>query len=157
MFDWNNLFFACGHCNNIKLAKPIFDDILDVTQETDEVDKKIRYHINPYPKEKAEFRALENTDRVNNSVTLLDAVYNGTTTLKSIEAANVRNLLLKEIRTFQDLLFDYYDETYSAEEKEEIKQKIIRHLRPASSFTAFKRWVIRDHENLKADFEQYCG
>ena len=24
-FDWNNLFYACGHCNNIKLAQ--YNDI----------------------------------------------------------------------------------------------------------------------------------
>lgn len=30
-FDWGNLLIACGHCNNIKLAK--YDDILDPTQQ----------------------------------------------------------------------------------------------------------------------------
>jgi hypothetical protein len=155
-FEWANLYYACGHCNNIKLAKTMFDNILDVTDVNHEVDKKIRYHINPYPKENAEFQSIENTEVVNNTVELLDAVYNGTTTLKTIEAANLRSLLLKEIRLFQELLFEYYDETYTAEEKEDIKNKIIRHLRPASGFTAFKRWIIRDNENIRADFEDYC-
>ncbi|WP_343693191.1 hypothetical protein [Chitinophaga sp.] len=155
-FEWANLYYACGHCNNTKLARPMFDDILDVTNANHEADKKVRYHINPYPKENAEFQPMENTEIVNNTVVLLDAVYNGTTTLKTIEAANLRSLLLKEIRLFQGLLFDYYDETYTAEEKESIKNKIIRHLRPASNFTAFKRWVIRDNENIRADFDDYC-
>lgn len=156
-FDWDNLFYACGHCNNIKLAKAEFDNILNVTIKAHGVDEKIRYQINPYPKEKAVFQAIDDSPIVRNTIALLNSVYNGTTTLKTIEAANVRSLLLKEIRAFQDLLFKFYDESYSEEEREDKKKEIIRHLRCTSAFTAFKRWVIRDHENIRADFEQYCN
>ncbi|HEY5125388.1 MAG TPA: HNH endonuclease, partial [Ignavibacteria bacterium] len=40
-FDWNNLFWACGHCNNIKLAK--FDNILNCTDLTHNIEKKLKY------------------------------------------------------------------------------------------------------------------
>lgn len=156
-FDWDNLFYACAHCNNIKLAQVQFDNILNVTNRLHEVDKKIRYQIKPYPKEKATFEPIDNTEAVRNTIALLNAVYNGTTTLKAIEAGNLRSLLLKEIRTFNDLLFKFYDETYTDEEKEDIRNDIIRHLRSSSAFTAFKRWIIRDLENIRPDFEQYCG
>lgn len=39
-FDWHNLFFACGHCNNTKIAK--YDDILNCTLEN-EIEAKIKY------------------------------------------------------------------------------------------------------------------
>jgi uncharacterized protein (TIGR02646 family) len=155
-FDWDNLFYACGHCNNIKSDRGIYDNILNVTIESHEVDKKIRYHINPYPKEKAVFQAIENSEIVNNTVTLLDAVYNGTTTLKKIEAGNLRDNLLKEIRLFQDWLCKYYLEPNLPEELERIKHEIIRHLRSTSAFSAFKRWIIRDNESMRADFGEYC-
>lgn len=157
MFEWNNLFYACGHCNNIKLAVAAYDDILNPTEPTHEVDRKIRYHIDPLPKEIAQFNALENTNTVNNTVALLNAVYNGTTTLKTIESANIRSRLLKEIREFQGLLFEYYDETNLPEETEAIKRRIIRHLRSSSAFTAFKRWIIRDHNAFHGDFWIFCG
>lgn len=32
MFDWNNLFYSCGHCNNVKNAKQYEDTILDCCQ-----------------------------------------------------------------------------------------------------------------------------
>ena len=155
-FDWDNLFYCCSHCNNTKLAKPEYDDILNCTIENEEVDRKIKYHINPFPKEKAEISAIEiENTKVASTVELLNNIYNGTTELKIIEAANIRSRLLKEIRSFQDLLFEYFDDSYTEEEREKIKSAIIRHLRPSSNFTAFKLWVIRDNEELSNEFKEY--
>jgi 5-methylcytosine-specific restriction endonuclease McrA len=41
-FDWNNLFYCCGHCNNTKGDRPEFDEILNCTIEADEIESKIR-------------------------------------------------------------------------------------------------------------------
>lgn len=154
-FAWDNLFYCCGHCNNTKLAKRQFDDILNCIVEDDQVDKKIKYHINPWPKEKAEITAIEEGNRVLNTVELLDQIYNGTTQLKKIESANIRSKLLKEIRSFQNLLFEYYDDNYTDDELEKIKSAIIRQLRPTSNFTAFKLWIIRDNEELVNEFGEF--
>ena len=154
-FDWNNLFYCCSHCNNTKLDKPKYDFILNCTKKADGVDTKIRYHINPFPKEQAEITALEKTDQVQNTVDLLLEVYNGTTALKKIESANLRSQLLKEIRVFQDLLFEFYDDSNMEEEKEDIKKKIMRELRSASNFTAFKRWIIKDIPWMMEDFAEF--
>lgn len=32
MFDWNNLFYSCAHCNNVKNTKQYEDSILDCCQ-----------------------------------------------------------------------------------------------------------------------------
>jgi hypothetical protein len=154
-FAWDNLFYCCAHCNNTKLAKNKYDDILNCTVVDDQVDKKIKYHINPWPKERAEITAIEEGDRISNTVDLLDQIYNGTTELKKIESANIRTKLLKEIRNFQNLLFEYYDDNYNDDEREKIKSAIVRQLRPTSNFTAFKLWVIRDNEELANEFGEY--
>jgi hypothetical protein len=155
-FQWNNLFYCCSHCNNTKLDKVKYDSILNCTVEADAVETNIRYHINPFPMEQAEFTPILLNDlRVSNTIDLLLEVYNGSTPLKKIESGNLRSKLLKEIRSFQDLLFDFYDDTFNDEEKIEIKNKIIRQLRPMTNFTAFKKWVLRDNEKLRADFGDY--
>ena len=151
-FEWNNLYYCCAHCNNTKLAVPLFDNILNCTIESDEVDKKIKYLINPFPGELADISAIENTEQINNTVELLKSVYNGKTVLKKIESANIRSKLLTEIRNFQDLLFDYFDDGFNDEEKEKIKDQIIRHLKPTSNFTAFKKWIIWGNESLVTEF-----
>lgn len=147
-FDWNNLFFSCGHCNNTKLDK--FDDILNCT-ESNAVETKIKYEIKPFPKEKAKIEAIENTAQINNTVELLNQIYNGTTNLKQIESSNMRRNLLKEIKEFQALLFEY-DEEEDVEEKEKTKKKIAKHLNLNSSYTAFKRWIIRDNNYFSRIF-----
>ena len=154
-FDWDNLFFSCSHCNNIKSDKPQYDSILNCTIESDGVDTKIRYHIEPFPKKQAEIESKEDTEKVNNTVCLLREVYNGTTIQKKMESANLRSQLLNEIRRFQDLLFQFYDNSNSPEEKEETKKQIVRELKPASCFTAFKRWIVRESPDMMEDFAEY--
>ncbi|GBC62810.1 HNH endonuclease [Desulfonema ishimotonii] len=107
-FDWANLFLSCGHCNNTKLAKPEYDHILNCTDPEHDVENRIRYEIKPFPKEKAHITALDEAAEVRNTVFLLEAVYNGTTPLKSIESENIRKNLLDEIIRFQKLLYEFY-------------------------------------------------
>jgi len=113
-FAWDNLFLACVHCNNTKLAKEQFNDILDCTNEDHKVDEWIDYHIDPWPKEKVQITPLQENQRVHNTAALLDLVYNGHTPLKILESSNLREALLKEIRCFQNDLFEYYDSTNQA-------------------------------------------
>lgn len=154
-FDWNNLFYCCGHCNNTKLAKPEYDNILNCTVKSDEVETKMKYWIHPFPHELVQITELEDSIKVKNTAKLLDEVYNGTTILKLIESSNIRKKLLSEIRKFQDLLFKYKDDAYSEEDKEWFKQATIRELKFTSNFTAFKRWIIRQNHLLSEDFIEY--
>lgn len=151
-FDWDNLFWSCSHCNNIKLGN--YGNILNCTDTTHNVDRKLRYYMNPFPCEKVVIEAKEATIEVIETKELLDSVYNGTTKLKTIESANLRNQLLKEIQNFQYWLCEYY-KANTEDIKNFSRLKIIEHLCRASNFTAFKRWIILDNETLRNEFEQY--
>jgi len=98
-FDWDNLFLACAHCNNVKLVK--YDNILNCTNPLHLVEDWIEYEMKPYPKEKVKITALRNEKIVHQTVELLDKVYNGHTPLKELKSANIRQKLLEEIRDFQ--------------------------------------------------------
>jgi hypothetical protein len=154
-FDWDNLFFCCSHCNNTKLDKVKYDNILNCTVVGDAVETNIKYHLKPFPKEMVSLVHVANDIKTLNTVDLLLEIYNGTTPLKKLESSNLRTKILKEILLFQDVLLKYCDDTYTDEEKAEFKNTIIRYLRPSSSFTAFKKWIIRDNEGLMADFSSY--
>lgn len=151
-FDWNNLFWSCSHCNNIKLDN--FTNILNCTDSTHFVDKKIRYYMSPFPCEKVVIEALEQTPEVLETKELLDAVYNGTTKLKTIESANLRNQLLEEIKEFQKWLCEYY-RANTQDVKDFSELKIIDHLSRGANFSAFKRWIILDNQMRKDDFEKF--
>jgi hypothetical protein len=155
MFDWNNLFFACGHCNNTKLDE--FNDILNCTK-TNEVETKIKYEFfnSAFPKEQVIITSLDETSRQNvNTVELLRIVYCGKTAIKIDESANIRNKISREIRKFTDLLWNYYsnNDLFNEEEREKIKSLIQLKLSKSSSFTAFKRWIIRDNPIYFQDFQ----
>jgi uncharacterized protein (TIGR02646 family) len=151
--DWSNLFLSCGHCNNVKesLAKNKIENFLNCTILEDRVDSNIYYKINPFPKEKAIIEVKIDSKKAQNTKDLIDRVFNGENTpQKKLESSNLRAELLKEIRKFQELLFEY--EEYS---DESILNKIKFHLNNKSAFTAFKRWIIRDNKILFENFGKY--
>ena len=82
-FDWNNLFLACSHCNNTKLAK--YDPIIDCTQE--DVEKLIAFRKKGYfgTEEKLVFEMLDFRIEVKNTVDLLREVYYGSTPQKKMD------------------------------------------------------------------------
>lgn len=49
-FDWNNLFFACAHCNNTKLANPKYDLILNCTNPQHLILDWIAFKADTFPK-----------------------------------------------------------------------------------------------------------
>lgn len=151
-FDWENLFFSCGHCNNTKLDN--YEDILNCTNPEHDVVNWIKYELEPFPKGKAKITPEKKNDPlVQNTVQLLNAVYNGTTPLKEMESENLRELLREEYLDFQRQLDSYYS-TQNDEEKTSYRRIIIEQLEKSSPYTAFKRWIIKENEVLKNDFEK---
>ncbi|MDK9694535.1 MAG: HNH endonuclease [Sulfurimonas sp.] len=148
-YDWNNLFLSCGHCNSVKTARQ-FDDILNCSDKSHQVEKSIRHYCNPFPREVAVFEVKIPSIKANNTRDLLDKTFNGEHTgFKKLESANLRALLLKEIEDFSDAIEGFEEDV---DEKEYYKNKIIQHLNSNSAFTAFKRWIIRDNTKLIGEF-----
>ena len=152
LFDWLNLFLVCSHCNNTKLAKAIYDHILNCTDPNDLVTEWIEFHINPYPMEHAIITARKDDVRVQNTVALLDEIYKGKTLNKELEANNIRRKIVDEICSFQKLLLGFYELGMSQEEKDDIKRQIRRKISLESPFTAFKLWIIKRNAYLMTEF-----
>jgi len=155
-FDWNNLFFCCAHCNNTKLAKTEYDNILNCIQLEHDVERWIKYEIKPFPKEKVVITAMKQDDKmVCKTIRLLEAIYNGSgTNIKELESENLRDDLVNEICNFQKALMKY-DKEPDKSEKAGYFKHIKRHLNKASAFCAFKRWIIRENEYLYKEFGQF--
>lgn len=156
-FDWQNLFYACGHCNNTKLALPKYDNILNCTDINAGVDTKIKYDMPPFPKAEVKLTPLVSEVKVCNTVDLLMDIYNGTTPTKKIEASNIKDNILKEIVAFQRRLLEYFDSRNTEEEAEEIEKDIAKMLRPSSPFTAFKKWIVWSIPEINKIFGKYIN
>lgn len=128
-YDWKNLFLSCAHCNNIKNDR--YEPILDCSEV--EVDQKIAFRKEGWfgEDERYEFEPLEESIEIDNTVHLLHDAYYGTTEQKKMEA-------------------DDYD-------KEDYKCAIKREVGGGEPFTAFKRWLLWDHQERFQDLIEYCG
>lgn len=142
-YDWNNLFWSCAHCNNIKSTG--FDPILDCT--VDDVEKKIAFRKDGYfgTEERLRFDALADDEKTENTVRLLYEVYNGSTPQKKMEATVLRHELREELHKFKEYIRDYYEEY--GENREDTFCLIKRELSDSSPFAAFKRWLLRDNRD----------
>jgi hypothetical protein len=154
MFDWANLFYACGHCNNSKLAN--YDNILNCTDKSHKILEWIKFSINPYPKEKVLILSKHDDEKVHNTVDLLLKIYNGEHTgLKTVEGENIRERLIDEMVKFTKRLKKYVKPSLSLEDKERNRRKIQEMLSVKSPFTAFKVWVIKENSYLMSEFGVY--
>lgn len=152
-FDWNNLFWACSHCNNTKLDK--FDAIINCTDLNENIEARLKYEFKPFPGERVKIVASDLEISTTSTKKMIEAVFNGTTKLKQIESSNLRDALLQEMRDFQNYLCDYFEDTCRPSDRDFYQKQIGKHLHSASSFTSFKRWVIRSNAKLMKEFGQY--
>jgi len=153
-FDWNNLYYACGHCNNLKLSK--YDNILDPGNPKEDVEKSIHYGMPIlHKRSQVEIKACIENEKVNNTVELLNHVYNGKTAIKDIEAVNIKNDLVKELVEFTTWLREYDDDELEDDEKDMLKRSIRKGLNVKSAFTAFKRQIVKDTNYLYEQFKEF--
>lgn len=154
-FDWNNLFYVCAHCNNTKLAKPQYDDILDCTKSINWIVDLIEHIFDPLKSDSPDFVAHTQTSKVLNTVELLEEVYGGNTVVKKIEAINIINQLTQEMNAFVHFVTGYLKSGDYPQQKRDFRDLIIERLKPDSPFTAFKIWVIKNSPKLLEEFRQY--
>lgn len=148
--DWNNLFLGCAHCNNIKNDN--YDNILNCTDPLDEIENSISLSMwAPVFTKEVEVTPLKKDEKTLSTVDLLNKVYNGTTTMKTIESHYIREKLVNELLDFLKVLQEYY--TAGTEDlKNYCKLKINEHLHSSSPFTMFKRCIIKSDTKLMQEF-----
>ncbi len=150
-YDWNNLFLACAHCNNIKLDK--YDPIIDCTKEN--VEELIAFRKKGYfgTEEELVFEVLDSREETINTQNLLREVYYGSTPQKKMEAKILRRTLRKELSAFKEYVREYQEA--EDEEKEDLKYLLKQQLGDRSPFAAFKRWLIRDNKEAYPELLMY--
>ncbi|MDR2193913.1 MAG: HNH endonuclease [Treponema sp.] len=148
-YDWNNLLLSCGHCNRVKGSR--YNTILDCTRVDPEAYISLRIAIGLY--ERVTVIKIGERDGVDETIRLLDTVYNGeSTAILKYECKNLRAHVLAEVQTFQQLLDGYFEENDTAL-KEAFQRKISESISRASNFASFKRGIIKNNDTLFALFK----
>jgi hypothetical protein len=144
-FDWDNLFIACGHCNNLKRDKYV--NIINPLKVDPEEHIALSLEITDNLVEQIIVEPLSQDTEVKLTVEFLCHVYNGgSTDIKGVECANLRNRISKELSLF----YRYVDGYKNEPELHEIV--LAEEIGRSSEFAAFKRKIIRDDPTLSVQF-----
>lgn len=145
-FDWNNLFWACRHCNSVKNQTRYSQDVIDCCK----VDPK--YKISHYFYDgKVHIVAIDNGKDSENTAHLIEECFELRNTGIRIAACDAR---VKQLQKVLDQLFDNLIE-YKKSNNEYVKNKIISLIKNDAPFASFTQQYIRDHIELYEDFKQY--
>lgn len=143
-YDWNNLFWSCGHCNNVKNRYYYSKNIIDCCKVDPEellvfiaADESIQ--IEPMNKKKRSAKVTAD---------LLNDVYNLTNTGIRLAACDNR---VKGVFIQMNLLFNainnYIDDSSNKDYEDTLKALLSRE----SEYAAFKRSYIRENKDLYPD------
>lgn len=133
-YDWKNLFYSCGHCNNIKGAG--FWPLLNCTDADDKVWESIEIRFITFPKTTVEIVVTEScrkTREGENTRRLLEKALagKGTTAMKTDQAASLRKKMLR--------VYDNFTCSVENQEMEAIRLAIS----DQGAFAGMLRWYLK--------------
>ena len=134
-YTWNNLFYSCGHCNNLKGNH--FWPLLDCTKKADKVWESIEIKFTAFPKAKVEVVVHPQVgaeQKCANTKAFLDKSLCGldTTAMKKDEAEIIRK---KMLRNYNQLMIGI-----NANDDIQIKASIADN----AAFAGAMRWVLKN-------------
>lgn len=143
-FDWNNLFWSCGHCNSVKNQRKYDNHIIDCCVSD--------------PEERIYFRLHNgNTEIEAKDINDYDARMTAELVTEVFNIKNSGMRVYKSDKRFNELnremnkLYDTLEELSQNPDSLFALNKLKALIRRESRFAAFKRCYIRDYETKYAD------
>lgn len=138
-FDWNNLFYACHHCNGVKgVSWPL----LNCTNPDHQIWESLEIRFKPFPKATVEVRLSPNSTKPvegENTRGLLEKIFEGkdATPIQRVNAESLRKKINRVYGAFQKALLQNDVGTV---------QEFIADQAP---FAGIMRWVLKnDYPNF---------
>jgi len=142
MYDWNNLFYACARCNNIK--RHLFNNLIDCTNSDTDALRLIKHFppLTPYSGEviitptDADPKTIQTAD-------LIRKVYTDDNTgIKTVTGAALRKRIYKRYAKLVEQLNIYDDEDSLQSERDVALERIRNLMSRSQEYSAFLRWAI---------------
>lgn len=135
-FNWENLFWSCGHCNGVKNQKKYEKGIIDCCKNDPEMlltFKLIEGKTEIYSKDKDNLEAVRTASLIYETFNLMNT---GMRTYKS-------EMRYRELTREMNILYDNLEEYKNNPDSTYVQRKLKALLRRESAFAAFKRDYIR--------------
>ncbi|MCS3199289.1 HNH endonuclease [Candidatus Bacteroides intestinigallinarum] len=139
---WENLFVACGYCNNKKSNK--YDDILNPNHNDIET---IIKHSNDFVNQKVIFNSDHATSEVLSTIQLLNLLFNGKLPYRNCREQRFYDEFIQKMN-----FFSYAVNEYMSGKKEDYYPVIKELLDIRSEYLGFKYAIIHSNDLLKHDF-----
>lgn len=149
-FDWENLFWSCGHCNGVK-NKDIYDEgIIDCCKTDPEA--SLKFCVTD---ENVYVTATDKADAKSKlTAQLVEEVFNLKNTGMRVYKSDMRyHELVKEMNILYETLAKWKKNPGSRVENNKLKAL----LRRESKFAEFKRCYVREHVNDYQDVIKYIA
>lgn len=138
-FDWSNLFWVCGHCNNVKNQDKYDAGILDCCKKDPE-----NYIIFDCDEKDVRLSAktTEPGEEIGRTMTLIYEIFNRKNTGMRVYKSDYR---FKALQKEMNILYDNLEALKKAPDSKLILRKLKAILKRESAFAAFKRCYVREH------------
>lgn len=149
-YDWNNLFWSCGHCNGIKNQKKYDVGIMDCCKTDPE--QLISFRL-----EEAQVQVLAKDEKNAQAVLtaeLVTEVFDKKNTAMRTYKSDMR---FQELNQEMNKLYDSIEELQDNPESKFVLKKLKALLRKESRFAAFKRNYIRENEQKYPQLLKYIA
>lgn len=147
-FDWLNLYYACGRCNNIKLTK--YNNLLDCASLDHDVFRLIK-HLPPHTpfQSKIIIQAMDDCKKTIETEKLLDEIFNTEKTInKKITGKYLRNKIFRKYNRFLELVNTYFDDELPQNRKDDALERLQVLVSKKQEFSAFIRWIVLEDDQL---------
>ncbi|GGW35190.1 hypothetical protein [Vreelandella hamiltonii] len=147
-FDWNNLYYVCGRCNNIKLAK--YNNLIDCADPGYDAFRLVK-HLPPHTpyQSKLIIEAMNDDDKTTETAALLDEIYNTDKTInKKITGRYLRRKIFSRYNRFLELVNVHIDDELSQEVKDDALMRLRNLVSKKQEFSAFIRWIVIEDDYL---------
>lgn len=154
-FDWNNLFFCCARCNNIKNAN--FNNLLNCTNQNIDVLRSIRHVFPVTPgQKKIVIEPKGNSEEIIETAQLIDKVFNDDSTgNRKVTNVSLKNKVFKRYAEFFKHVNIYIDSDKLQANRDEAFEYLKQMMKKEQEYSAFIRWAVLEDLDLCAKLEQY--
>lgn len=136
VFDWNNLFYSCSHCNNVKNNKKYEEGIIDCCARDPE--ELLAYQLEG--NRVHVFLKTTDDSEADRTAELIEEVFNSTSTGIRSEAAEVR---LRELQKIMNAFYTALEQYIQTPENKIARKTLIALLDKETAFSGFTRSYAR--------------
>jgi uncharacterized protein (TIGR02646 family) len=142
-YDWNNLYYSCSRCNNIKSHTN--KNLLDCCDSTIDVFRMIKCILPSIPDEPISVIAIQDVTnpKTINTVKLLDRCYNeDNTALRGITRVVLIEKIFYHYTKFLEYRYTLKNKESTSSAKQHAKESIEAMLKVSFPFSVFWRWHL---------------